>query len=93
MFAIKEGLLTRWAVVGKLWSHLEVNKWNLVTKSAIFEKKQKGLRQKNSPDIMENRLPFQLSFYLFCILTSNTPCNLIFLAFDVAVETWQLSTA
>lgn len=48
---------------------------------------------KSSVDITENMLPFQFSFYLFCILTSNTPCNLIFLAFDVAVETWQLSMA
>lgn len=48
---------------------------------------------KTSLDILENTVPFELPFYLFCILTSNTPCNLIFLSFDVAVESWQLSTA
>lgn len=57
------------------------------------KQKPGGAEAKPSLDIMENMEHFELSFYLFCILTSNTPCNLIFSAFDVAVETWQLSTA
>lgn len=90
MFAIKGGLLTLQAASGKRSSCLEANevlplkKCNLCKK---IKKLKKKIEAKTSLDIMENRLPFQLSFYLFCILTSNTPCNLIFSAFDVAVET------
>lgn len=51
------------------------------------KQKPGGVEAKPSLDIMENMEHFELSFYLFCILTSNTPCNLIFSAFDVAVET------